>query len=331
MQLDKILEILEGKTGLSKEEIEKRIKEKQEEFSGLLSKEGAAFLVARDLGIEVKETSFLNIKDLVSGMKRVNIKGRVFKISDVHEFERRDGSRGKVVNIFLADSTGFVRLPLWDDKVELVKEVKLGDIIEIRNGFARENIFGDVEISLGKYGKIEKSEKEYDLPSVEEIEKMFLRFPERREIKDLEEGVYEIKGSLVQIFKGNYIFSICPVCKNSLKENKCEEHGEVKPEHALVISGIIDDGSSNIRVVFFRENAEKILGLKASDLEKIEREEREKIIKEKLLGLEFVLRGKVKKNKIFDRVEFIVDEVKDLDVKKESKKLIEELKNYLSG
>jgi len=333
LQLDKILEILEKKSGLNKEELERKIEEKQKELSGLLSREGAAYLVAKELGIELKETSFLEIKDLVSGMKRINLIGRVFKISEIHEFERKDGSKGKVINIFIADPTGFVRLPLWDEKTNLIgNEIKLGDVVKIRNCFARENIFGDVEISLGKYGIIEKAEKDYGLPSAEEMEKKFLRvLPERKEIKDLEEGVYEIRGTLVQIFKGEYVFPICPVCKSGLKENKCEEHGEVEPEHALVISGIIDDGSGNIRVVFFRENAEKVVGIKASDLKKMEREEREKIIKERLLGLELVLRGKVKKNKIFERFEFIVDEVRDLDVRKESKKIIEELKNYLSG
>lgn len=331
LQFEKILEILEKKSGLSKEELEKKIKEKQKELSGLLSREGAAYLVAKELGIELKETSFLEIKDLVSGMKRINLIGRIFKISEVHEFERKDGTRGKVINIFIADPTGFVKLPLWDDKTELIgDEIKLGDVVKIRNCFAKENIFGDVEISLGKYGIIEKAEKDYGLPSVQEMEKKFLRaLHERKEIKDLEEGVYEIKGNIVQIFKGKYIFPICPVCKSGLKENKCEEHGEVKPEHALVISGIIDDGSDNIRVVFFRENAEKILGLKASDLEKISEEERENLIKEKILGLELVLRGKVKKNKIFERLEFVVNEVKDLNIKEESKKLIEELKSPL--
>ncbi|MEM5791071.1 MAG: DUF2240 family protein [Candidatus Aenigmatarchaeota archaeon] len=331
LQFEKILEILEKKSGLNKKDLEKKIEEKQKELSGLLSREGAAYLVAKDLGIELKETSFLEIKDLVSGMKRINLIGRIFKISEIHEFEKKDGSRGKVINIFIADPTGFVKLPLWDDKTELIgDEIKLGDVVKIRNCFARENIFGDVEISLGKYGIIEKAEKDYGLPSVQEMEKKFLgALPKRKEIKDLEEGIYEIKGTLVQIFQGKYIFPICPVCKNSLKENKCEEHGEVKPEYALVISGIIDDGSDNIRVVFFRENAEKILGLKASELEKISEEERENLIKEKILGLELVLKGKVKKNKIFERLEFVVNEVKDLDIKEESKKLIEELKSPL--
>ena len=327
--LEKIIEILEKRTGLSKEELNRRIEEKKKEFSDLLSKEGAAFLVAKDLGIELKEETFLEIKDLVAGMKGVNLIGRIFKISDVFEFERRDKSKGKVVNVYIADPTGFVKLALWDENVDLVrKEIKVGDVVKIRNCFTRENIFSDIEISLGKYGKIEKAEKDYGLPSAEELEKRFLSLPERKEIKDLKEGIYEVKGNIVQIFKGKYLFNICPICKSSIKFNgkfECSDHGEVNPEKALVISGILDDGTSTIRFVLFREEAEKIIGLKTGELIELSDEERENVIKEKLLGMEVVFVGKVRMNKIFNKLEIIVSKVKDLDLKEESRKLLEKI------
>ncbi len=336
LPLERILEILEKKVNLSREELLQKIEAKQKELSGLVSKEGAAYLVARDFGVELEQSDLVEIKDLVAGMRRISLIGRIFKVSDIFEFERKDGSRGRVINLFIGDPTGYIKLPLWNDRVKLVEDgqLKLGDVVRIRNGLARENIFGDIEISLGKYGSIEKLEKEYELPSVEEMSKRFLNvIPERTEIKDLEEGIYEIKGTLVQVFRGKFIFSICPVCKSSVQlvENKfvCEEHGEIEPEHAMVISGIIDDGSANLRVVFFRENAEKLLGISAKELKALELEERFKLVKERVLGLELVLVGRVKKNKIFDRLEFVANKIKDLNIREESKKLAAQIRSVL--
>ncbi|MEM5882882.1 MAG: DUF2240 family protein, partial [Candidatus Aenigmatarchaeota archaeon] len=102
LEYEKILEEIIKRSNISREEIEKMIFSKQEELSGLISREGAAYLVARELGIELEPRKRrLEIKNIVAGMRNVNIIGRVFKVSEIIKFKRADGNEGKVASIFL--------------------------------------------------------------------------------------------------------------------------------------------------------------------------------------------------------------------------------------
>jgi len=326
MSVDDIIAEIQKITGYTREQIMERIKRKQEELSNLVSIEGAAYLVAAEYGLDLfeKRKRRLQIKNIVPGLRNITFLGRVFRISPITEFKRRDGEDGKVVNLFIGDETGYVKLPLWNDQVRFVEEgkIRVGDCVQICNARSKQDDYGRIEISLGKYGSIHKVE--VDLPSVEELEEKFMkRVYERRFIEDLSFGNYEIRGNIVHVFRGNMFYNVCPICKSTLPKEKdvCPEHGEVNPEHEVVLTTIVDDGTGNIRAVFFRDLVEKLTGLKKEELETMNEEERYKLIRKKILGKEFVLRGRVKKNKIFKRIEFIVSEVMPLNIIEESKKL----------
>jgi len=333
MSLEDILAELEKHTGQSREELMKKIEEKKSEFSDLVSLDGAAHLIANELGLDLleKRRRKLEIKNIVSGMRNVSLIGRIFNITPLVEFERQDGSKGQVINIFVGDDTGFVRIPLWNDQTNLIGrgDLKIGDSIQVTNGMAREGIYGGIEVTVGKYGLINKVEFE-ELPSLDHLRKKYLEeVPERTAIKNLTPGRAEILGTIANVFNGKMFFEICPTCSNTLikKDQKtvCPQHGEVEPSQALLITTIVDDGTAAIRAVFFRNQAEKVLGISAKDLMGIEEEKRYAFIRETLLGKELQLMGRVKKNKIFDRTEFIVSDVKDLNVLEESKRLAKEL------
>lgn len=333
MSLEEILNELEKQSTMSREELLEKINKKYNELSSLITQEGAAHLVAKELGVDLLEKTKrqLQIKNIVPGMRNVNVVGRIFKISPVNEFERSNGRKGRVINLFIGDSSGYSRLPLWNDQAELVEEesIKLGDVIEIANGMAKENIFGETEISLGKFGRIERTDAE--LPSIEELTKNFLFFvPEKTFIKGLVPGSFEIKAIILYVFKTNFLFDVCSICGGKLIKNRCLEHGEVEPSHALVINTIVDDSTGSIRAVFFRELAEKLITTQASELSKLSQEERYELISKKLVGKELTMSGNVKKNKMFDRLELIANNFKDLNILEESKKLAEELESKVS-
>jgi len=152
---------------------------------------------------------------------------------------------------------------------------------------------------------------EIKIPSASELEKKFFTFaPKRAKIKDVKVGDFEILATIVYVFKGSFLF---------------EEDGK----NSLVISCVADDGTSDLRVAFFRELAEKVCGIKAEDLLSLSEKERYEIIQEKLLGREMIIRGKVRKNKIFKRLEMIAIEAEDLNLLEESKKLAEEVEELL--
>lgn len=335
--VEEILNELEKSTSLPKKDLLEKIDQKQKELSGLISFEGAAYLIAREFGIDLLEKSRkeLQIKNIVPGLRKVSVCGRIFKVSSVVEFSKQNGNRGKVVNLFIGDSSGYVRLPLWNDQVKLVEdeEIKLGDVVQVTNGFAKENIYNDIEVSLGRFGSIRQIE-DVDFPTTEELIRRTLSSgSERTNIENLVPGNFEIKGNIVNIFRGNFLFKVCPACGGGLSEKdgkfRCLEHGEVEPDMNIVISAVIDDGTGDMRIVFFRDRAEKILGTKASELSGLEPDNRYQLVKNKILGRELVLEGKVKKNNLTGRLEMIVNQSEEFNPLEESKKLLGEIESRM--
>ncbi len=312
---DEILDKLSRKSGLSKEELINRINGKANEFSGLITKEGAVYIIGKELGVEMeKADKLLKLKDITPDFKKLSVSGRVIRISPIREFVKSNGSKGRVANIYLSDGTGYVRLPLWDDQVNLVEEglVSLNSIIEVSNAMLKENTFGELELSLGRFGSIRLVDNIHNLPSSEELlEKYFTSSPRRTFIKDIVPGSVEISGHVVQIFKSKFVFNN--------QEN----------EDYMIISCILDDGTGSIRAVFFRELAEEISGLKANALVGLDFDERYKLVSKNLLGKELLVKGKVVKNTNFDRLEMVANQIKSLNVLEESRKLVDSLETIV--
>lgn len=331
MDFDFLISELENKSDLKKDDILSLVDKKYLEMRDLITKEGAVYLTAKELGIDLPEnvTGRISIKSVVSGMRNINVIGRVFKISKINEFIKSNGSAGRVANIFIGDNTGFIRIPLWDEQVKLLEDniLSIGDVIQVSNGISRENTFGNVEISLGRFGAINQLEDFTELPSTEDLLKKSLNLSiERTSISDATSGGnFEIKGTPIQLFKGNFLFETCPMCGNKVDNGRCIEHGDVTPGHALVVSFIMDDGTGDLRCVLFRETAEKLCNTSAEELSKIDANERHMIINDKIIGKEFVLSGRIKKNKLSDRLEMVVDDFKGINPLEESKKLVDEL------
>lgn len=335
--LDEILKKVQETTGDSKEEIMSKIEMKQKDLFGLVSTEGAAYLVAKEYGIDFPDKEKkLQIKDIVDGIKKLNFSGRVFRTSNLVEFKRSDGSIGKVTNVFIGDSTGFVKLVLWDKQVKLIEDetIKLGDTIEIANGTVKENVYGDTEVNIGKFGSIRTME-DLGFPSIEELNKKFFLPTETRvQIKNIIPGNFEIKGTVMRVFKGKFIFKTCSICEGAMTETTgkpvCSEHGEVEYNPWLVVTAIIDDGTGDLRTVFFRDLAEKIIGISAGELDGLDLEKRYEIVQEKLVGKELLIKGRIKKNKMFDRLEMVASDCKDINILEESKNLFEELNSKVA-
>jgi ssDNA-binding replication factor A large subunit len=326
--LDEILNKIEKQTNLSRKDLMKKVDDKYEQMDGLITKEGAAYLIAREFGVALPATDRrLQMKNIIPGMKNINVSGRIFRISQVNDFERMDGTKGKVVNVFISDGTGFLRVPLWNEQVDMISNeiVKLGDAIQVTNGLSRENVYGDIEISLGKFGGLRQIDNT-EFPSEDELSKKFFSmFSERSLIKDIVPGNFEVMATIVSVFKGKFLFAVCPVCNSSLQGDKCSEHGVVEPNYALVISCIADDGTGDLRIVFFRNLAERVSDISSQELVVLNEEERYQKIKDKLLGRELIISGKVKKNQMFERLEMMANDFKDINVLDESKKILEEI------
>jgi len=306
-----LIDRIKEASGLSEAEIKERIDQKLKEMNNLINEEGAAYLVAKEMGIELpKRRRGLKISDIVPGVRNINFIGRVFKISKINEFERGQ-TKGRVVNLFIGDETGFVRLPLWNDQVDYVEDgrISLGSVVQIVNGISRENIYGDTEISLGRFGMIRIIEDSGELPPVDKLLSRFLgSMYETTKIKDITPGAFEIKATVVKVFKSNFVF-----------ENNVEK--------SVFLPVVVDDGTGDLRVTFFRDLAARLLDADVDKLESMDEKERQKYVEKKILGRELIIKGKVRKNVRFDRLEMIADDAKDLNPLEESKKILEDVEN----
>ena len=162
--------IIEG-TGLTRKEIQDMVEEKKKELKGLISEEGALFVIARELGVDVKEENKdllkdidLNISDITENMKNISITGRIKEIYNVNKFNKADGGTGYVGSFLLHDKTGDIRIVLWDDNVSIFNEDNFepNELVKIINGIARKGRFQDKEIHIGRYGKIILSPDDVD-------------------------------------------------------------------------------------------------------------------------------------------------------------------------
>lgn len=75
-------------------------------------------------------------------------------ISDLQEARTisKPGFSGKVQNATVRDDSGSIKITLWNDDAE---KYAVGDRIRISNGYVSE-YQGELQLSAGKFGKIEK-------------------------------------------------------------------------------------------------------------------------------------------------------------------------------
>src|SRR3989338_4931839 len=184
--LESLVERISRDSGLERVKIEKLIEEKQDELSGLVSKEGAAYIVGRELGISlIKEgRQEFKIKNIIPDLSSVDLTAKVLGISDIRSFEK-NGKAGSVQNMQIGDETGQTRLVLWGEDSKKIEGIKEGDVVKILQAYSKKSYNGGVEISLGKRGMVEKVDKKIEVAENKVIENAFDVKPNRLEIKSL--------------------------------------------------------------------------------------------------------------------------------------------------
>lgn len=94
----------------------------------------------------------MKIGDLKAGMPGVSIVGRIDSVTEPRTVNLRAGGTAQVADAIVSDETGNVKLSLWDDQINLVKQ---GDKISIENGYTQ-SYRGEISLNIGRYGKLEK-------------------------------------------------------------------------------------------------------------------------------------------------------------------------------
>ncbi len=297
-----LIERIAKSSELDKEEVERRVEAKKAKLSGLISKEGAAQIIAAELGINFEDQD-LKISELMAGMKKVNIIGKVIRLFPVREFSK-NGREGKVANFVLADETGNTRVVLWDvNHIALIENgtIKEGDVVEIKSGSTR-----DSEIHLSGFSEIKKSGVVMENVKTEAA-------VSEASLDEVRQGQnVKIRGVVVQIFQPRF-YQVCPQCnKKAMKEGeefRCAEHGVVVVKDRAILNFVLDDGTETMRVVMFSDQINTVV-----PEEDLKDEAKALAFRNDFLATEVYLSGNVKRNSFFNNLEIVASGVEKVDV-----------------
>ncbi len=338
MDYESIIKKIIKEKGVSKEILENKIKDKIAELDNLVSRDGAANIIAGELGVDLNESDLseesVNIKNLLPTMKNVSVIGKVTDIYPITTF-KKEGKDSQVGALSINDGTGFARLVFWNDSINIFKNINQGDVIKIINAYIKENKFGKIEIHTSFRSKIRINPEGVLVPKgVSETSEA----KEPREKIDLAElkkdSDIKVNGIIVQIFKKSCFFNVCPECKKSAKADDgvfmCKDHGRVIPERKIFVSYIIDDGTATARCTSFGFDAEKILGMdtkQACELSDTHEDNAYPIehSMNKVVGKEIIILGKTQFNSFSNTVEIVTNKViEKIDYNTELKEIYEE-------
>ncbi|MBS3075490.1 DUF2240 family protein [Candidatus Pacearchaeota archaeon] len=294
-----LVDFISKNSGLSNEDIERRIEAKQAKLAGLISKEGAAQVVAAELNINF-DKQIIKISQIVPGMRKINLVGKVINLFPVKEYNK-NGRSGRIGTFILADETSNIRTVLWDENhIDLIANGQIFNecVIEINNANLRNN-----ELHLTSFSEIKISNKLIENPVVSQsfFKKAINQFSPGEKVST--------RAFIVQMFEPRF-FQVCPQCRKKVNEiGECLGHGRVVPERRVLLSFVIDDGSDSIRAVIFSDQIEKLV-----PKEELEVPELFSGRKKELLGKEMVLTGQVRKNNMYNNNEFFISDVGEVDL-----------------
>ena len=239
-------------TGLSRKEINDMMEEKKSELKGLISEEGALFIIAKELGVDVKDENRellkdieINASDITKNMKNITLIGRIKEIYDVRKFNKNDGGIGYVGSFLLHDNTGDIRIVLWDDQTKIFENPNFdtNELVKILNGNVKEGKFGGLEIHIGRYGKLILSPDDIDYNKYPKIEFTTTNISDI----DLNLKSVSLEGIVIQ--------------KSSIKEFTRKD-GNLGKLGSLTIL----DSTGSVRVTFWNEDTEKLSEIQADDM-----------------------------------------------------------------
>jgi ssDNA-binding replication factor A large subunit len=311
--ITQLIEKIVQASNISEDELKQKIKAKMDSLGSLISEEGAAHIIANELGVTLNsspnvETSLDNLNPT---MKNLSVLVKVLKKYEIRTF----GDDGKVGSLFVGDEKGFSRVTFWNDKTKYLEGINEGDVLQIQNAYTKENN-GRIEIHMGNSShcivnpegrSVNVKEKQERQPDA--VEKKL------SEITDKDTFV-NITATIVQVYDPRF-FESCPVCNKRLKnENEqftCLEHGIQTPKYNYVMNLFLDDGTANIRATLWKEQIGNLLKKSDEEIVKLKDDSATlEEIKTDLLGRIIRARARVKVNETYNNKELVLYQI-DMD------------------
>ncbi|OIO21316.1 hypothetical protein COV61_04790 [Candidatus Micrarchaeota archaeon CG11_big_fil_rev_8_21_14_0_20_47_5] len=181
----------------SGEEIESKVEAKLKEYSNLITKETALFLLAKEQNLIREQTADSSTAESTKG--RFSISGTVSKIFPEREYEG-NGKKIKTQRLWLFDEKGEFTLVLWNEDTKLASgKIAIGGKIKVTGAYSRGG-----EVHLGYGGKAELLEGNESIPLGKLKEENALVNAEGSIDEILPDYFYKRKGSEAEEMMGSF-------------------------------------------------------------------------------------------------------------------------------
>lgn len=312
--ISQLIEKITASNKISEEDLKRKIKEKMDSLGSLISEEGAAHIIANELGVALHSAAAAaetKLNELHSSMKNVTVLVKVLKKYDIRTF----GEDGKVGNLFVGDETGFSRITFWNDKTKYLEGIQEGDILLIQNAYTKENN-GRIEIHMGNSSNCVVNPKGRTVEVKERQESQ--AEAQEKKLQDItdKDTFVNITATIVQVYDPRF-FESCPVCKKRMREESgvfaCPEHGNQTPSYNYVMNLFLDDGSDNMRATLWKEQILQLFKKTEDDILAI-KDDSDKLEEAKtdLLGKIIRARARVRVNEQYNNKELVLYQI-DMD------------------
>jgi len=254
-------------TGTPEDEIIKKVAEIVEKgtiraedgriIGRLLTWGGAArVLFINSGGIEEEERT-VTIDEVINALTGI-LYARVLKVSEPREVTLQDETTHKVVDVVLGDSTCSASVSLWDERTELAKELKRGDIVKLSGCYYAK---GRLMFSTMKKVTDENEIAKLNLPPADEIP----LYPRRLLVSLLRNPNFtaEVRATITNVYKTAYIYKACPTCGSGLRNGFCRRCNaeQVSVVKKLRVPVQIDDGTARVRCVLWDNIVKKLVNV----------------------------------------------------------------------
>ncbi len=226
-----------------------------------------------------------NITEIRPQQGLVCVQGVIKNVFEEREFNRSDGSTGRVTSMSIQDSTGSIRVVAWDDEVEHITSIQEKEMkfVKIFFGRVQQKDTDAIEIHLSPQSHVRPSSRvPVTLRSIEIVEEeqpttQSLPDYHKVQLSDLSEDedgtTIEVLGKVVRLFQQSPYYRSCPQCRKKVIETDagwiCQEHQIVQPQIRFRLTGTLDDGTSTMRTVFFGLSGEILTGMRSNDIQKL--------------------------------------------------------------
>jgi ssDNA-binding replication factor A large subunit len=95
----------------------------------------------------------MKLKDLRPGMEHVDIQVRLVGLLEPREVETNYGVTHVLVNGRVEDDSAGMELTVWNEKIEQIDRVKVGDMVELKDCFIT-SFRGVLSINVGRDSEI---------------------------------------------------------------------------------------------------------------------------------------------------------------------------------